>query len=99
MEQAELSKLLDHVQAYYSSLDPKSYSKLIDQSSYRPSLAQQTSPSMKSSMHRLNSYGPHPSFIVNEGSSDEGSDEDKCFPSILQVTEQILDSKYTVITV
>ena len=58
-----------------------------------------TSQALKSSVHRLNSYGPHASFIINAGSSDEGSDEEISFPSIRQVTEQILDSKYTGITV
>lgn len=99
MEFTELDKLLDQASALFSSIDSRLYSRIVNQSSSRPSLMNTASQSLKSMSHRLNSFGPHPVYLVEEGSSDEGSIEEKSFPSIRQVTESILDSQYTTITV
>lgn len=95
----ELDKLLDQALSFCSPIDAKLYSKLVNQSHSRPSLMFTASQSWKSVVHRLGSFGPHPAFLIDPGSSEEGSDDEICFPSIRQVTESILDSQYTNITV
>jgi hypothetical protein len=97
--ESEFERLLDQASSFFGSIDPKLYSKVTSQSSARPSLMNLNSQSLKSAVHRLNSFGLHPAFIINSGSSDEASDEEKSFPSIRQVTESVLDSQYTSITV
>lgn len=100
MEGEDLDKYLDRMQGYFSSIDARLYSRIVGQNlTTRPSLMHLVSPALKSTVHRLNSFGPHPSFLIEAGSSDEGSDEETSFPSIRQATEMILDSQYTVITV
>ena len=99
MEIEDIDRLLDRVQTYYSSIEPRMYARMVNQNCTRPTLMLLVSTALKSSVHRLNSFGPHPSFLIEAGSSDEGSDEETSFPSIRQVTEMILDSQYTVITV
>ncbi|OMJ79008.1 hypothetical protein SteCoe_21037 [Stentor coeruleus] len=94
----ELDKLLDQASAFHNQIDPKNYSKIVNQSYSRPSLMHISSQSWKSIAHRLGSFGPYPTFIADAGSSEEGSDDEICFPSIRQVTESILDSQYTNIT-
>jgi hypothetical protein len=97
--ETDLDRLLDQASAFCSPIEAKSYSRVVSQSSSRPSLMHLVNQNWKSVAHRLSSFGPHPAFLIEEGSSEEASDEESGFPSIRQVTESILDSQHTAITV
>lgn len=97
--ESDLEKLFDQANQFFSPLEAKAHSKAVNVSSSRPSLMHVSTPGWKPTVYRLASFGPHPSFLVEAGSSDEASDDELSFPSVRKVTESILDSQFTNITV
>jgi hypothetical protein len=97
--ETNLNNFLDQALSSFSILDVKALTDKVKTSSSRPSLMQITIPSCKPMVHKLASFGPQASSLIEAGSSEEGSDEETCFPSIKLVSDTILDSRHTAITV
>ena len=97
--ETDINNLLEQAISSFSVLDVKILAEKVMSSSSRPSLMHTTSPSSKPMVHKLASFGPQASPLIEAGSSEEGSDEETCFPSIRLVSDTILDSQHTTITV
>jgi hypothetical protein len=95
----DISKLLNSAKTSFSQLDVKAFTEKVSASSSRPSLMHTPNASWKPISHRLASFGPLASPLIDAGSSEEGSDLESSFPSLRQVSDTILDSQHTTITV